>query len=52
MVRQRCLKMTILLLGMFLLLSGHRGRAKSARDILRATGVDGGLIVHLGCVDG
>ena len=31
---------------------GGQGEAAAAREILEATGVKGGLIVHLGCGDG
>ena len=39
-------------LAAILLLPAASARAQSAADILRETGVKGGLIVHLGCGDG
>ena len=35
-----------------LLLCGRLAQAQSARDLLEAAGVKGGLVVHLGCGDG
>ena len=35
-----------------LLLLGSTAVAQSARDMLEATGIQGGLVVHLGCGDG
>ncbi|MGD2174821.1 MAG: PQQ-binding-like beta-propeller repeat protein, partial [Candidatus Brocadiaceae bacterium] len=49
MSQRTCLRAALTIAGLVLLLSAQAAVGQSARRILAATGVPGGLIVHLGC---
>ena len=44
--------MTVVAIAVLLLASSHAAVADDAADVLGASGVQGGLVVHLGCSDG
>ena len=49
---KKTLALTVTVVGVSLFLPAGGAAAESAKDILDATGVRGGLVVHLGCGDG